>query len=215
MPPRAGAIRVAIVEDHALVRAGLRTSLETAGMVVAAEAADGIEGLSAVTNAHPDVAVVDLGLPGRDGIALARELKALPDGPRVVILTMHELDDEVLAAVAAGAAAYCVKASDPSVVIDAIRTVAAGGAYFDPRIAHVVLRKLGGVDRAPEHSPLTARETDVLRLVADGVGNAEIAERLNIGLGTVKGHIADILEKLAASDRAQAAVTAYRRGLIR
>ena len=208
-------IRVVIVEDHALVRAGLRTSLEMAGIIVAAEAADGIEGLTTVTDARPDVAVIDLGLPGRDGIALAREIKALPDGPRIVILTMHELDDEVLAAVAAGAAAYCVKASDPSVVIDAIRTVAAGGAYFDPRIAHVVLRKLSGADHAPERSPLSARETDVLRLVADGIGNAEIAERLNIGLGTVKGHIADILEKLAASDRAQAAVTAYRRGLIR
>ena len=208
-------IRVAIVEDHALVRAGLRTSLETAGMIVAAEAADGIEGLTAVIDARPDVAVVDLGLPGRDGIALAREIKALPDGPRIVILTMHELDDEVLAAVGAGASGYCVKASDPSIVLDAIRTVAAGGAYFDPRIAHVVLRKLSGTEHAPERSPLSARETDVLRLVADGIGNAEIAERLNIGLGTVKGHIADILEKLAASDRAQAAVTAYRRGLIR
>lgn len=208
------AIRVAIVEDHALVRAGLRTSLETAGMQVVAEAADGIEGLTAVIEAHPDVAVVDLGLPGRDGIALTREIKALANGPRVVILTMHELDDEVLAAVTAGAAAYCVKASDSSVVIDAIRTVAAGGAYFDPRIAHVVLRRLTGAGLAPERSPLTPRETDVLRLVAEGVGNVEIAERLNIGLGTVKSHIADILEKLAASDRAQAAVTAYRRGLI-
>ncbi|MEA2687704.1 MAG: hypothetical protein QOD51_311, partial [Candidatus Eremiobacteraeota bacterium] len=133
---------------------------------------------------------------------------------RVVILTMNELDDEVLAAIAAGAAAYCVKASDPATVVDAIRTVAAGGAYFDPRIAHVVLRKLSGANESPGRSPLSARETEILRLVADGIGNLEIAERLNIGLGTVKGHMADILEKLSASDRAQAAVTAYRRGLI-
>jgi len=207
-------VRVVIVEDHALVRAGLRTSLEAAGIDVVAEAADGIAGFDAIASARPDVAVIDLGLPGKDGISLTRELKALADAPRVVILTMHELDDEVLAALAAGAEGYCVKASDPAVVVDAIRAVAAGGAYFDPRIAHVVLRKLSGIAMQPARSPLTPRETEILRFVADGVGNAEIAERLHVSLGTVKGHVADILEKLAASDRAQAAVTAYRRGLI-
>jgi two-component system, NarL family, response regulator LiaR len=208
------AIRVAIVEDHALVRAGLRTSLEAAGMLVVAEAADGITGLEVVQRERPRVAIVDLGLPGKDGIALTRELKAGADPPGVVVLTMQELDDEVLAALAAGADAYCVKSSDPRVVIDAIRAVAAGGAYFDPRVAHVVLRKLGGTQARPAASPLTPRETEILRLVAEGVGNAEIAQQMHVGLGTVKGHIADILEKLAASDRAQAAVTAYRRGLI-
>jgi DNA-binding NarL/FixJ family response regulator len=208
------AVRVAIVEDHALVRAGLRTSLEAAGIDVVAEASDGVAGLEAVLQSRPDVAVVDLGLPGMDGIALTRALKAHADPPRVVVLTMHELDDEVLAALAAGADAYCVKSSDPAVVIDAVRAVAAGAAYFDPRIAHVVLRRLGGAPARPDESPLTARETEILRLVADGAGNAEIAERLHVGLGTVKGHIADILEKLSASDRAHAAVTAYRRGLI-
>jgi len=207
-------IRVAIVEDHALVRAGLRTSLEAAGMEVVAEASDGVAGLDAVLESRPDVAVIDLGLPGMDGIALTRALKAKPDPPRVVILTMHELDDEVLAALAAGADAYCVKSSDSTVVIDAVRAVAAGAAYFDARIAHVVLRRLGGIPARPGASPLTVRETEILRLVADGAGNAEIAEKLHVGLGTVKGHIADILEKLSASDRAQAAVTAYRRGLI-
>jgi DNA-binding NarL/FixJ family response regulator len=208
------AIRVVLVEDHPLVRAGLRTSLQTAGIDVIAEAPDGVAGLETVTRTHPDVAVIDIGLPGKDGIALTRELKAAPDAPRIVVLTMHELDDEVLAALAAGADAYCVKASDPAVVIDAIRTVAAGGAYFDPRIAHVVLRKLSGTQAQPGTSPLTPRETEILKLIAEGIGNAEIAERLYVSLGTVKGHVADILEKLSASDRAQAAVTAYRRGLI-
>jgi DNA-binding NarL/FixJ family response regulator len=208
------AVRVVIVEDHALVRAGLRTSLEAAGITVAGEASDGIEGLAAVVAAHPDVAVVDLGLPGRDGIALTREIKALVGPPRVVILTMQELGDDVLAAIAAGADAYCVKASDPATVVEAVRTAAAGGAYFDPRIAHVVLRKLSGSNERPERSPLSPRETEIVRLVAEGVGNADIAERLNVGLGTVKGHLRDILEKLSASDRAHAAVTAYRRGLI-
>jgi DNA-binding NarL/FixJ family response regulator len=207
-------VRVAIVEDHGLVRAGLRTSLESADMRVVAEAADGVTALDAIAQAKPDVAVIDLGLPGKDGIALTREVKALTDAPRVVILTMQEMDEEVLAALSAGADAYCVKSSDPGVVIDAIRAVAAGGAYFDPRIAHVVLRRLSGSPNRPESSPLTPRETEILKLIADGIGNAEIGERLHIGLGTVKGHVADILDKLSASDRAQAAVTAYRRGLI-
>ncbi|HEY6234440.1 MAG TPA: response regulator transcription factor, partial [Candidatus Elarobacter sp.] len=96
------AIRVVLVEDHALVRAGLRTSLEGAGIDVIAEASDGIAGLETVIRTRPDVAVIDIGLPGKDGIALTRELKAAPDAPRIVVLTMHELDDEVLAALAAG-----------------------------------------------------------------------------------------------------------------
>src|SRR6202011_3215233 len=96
--------------------------------------------------------------------------------------------------------AYCVKSSDPAIMIEAIRTVAAGGAYFDPQIAHVVLRRCSATATPAASSPLTPRELDVLRLIADGVGNAEIAERLHMGLGTVKGHVRDILEKLSASD---------------
>ena len=206
--------RVAVIEDHALVRAGLRTSLEAAGFAVVGEAPDGVAGLALLLERRPDVAVIDLGLPGKDGIALTRELKTAPDPPRVVILTMQEREDDVLAALAAGADAYCVKSSNPETVIDAVRTAAAGGAYFDPRIAHVVLRRLSGTGAPRASSPLTPRETEILALVAEGVGNAEIATRLHLGLGTVKGHLADILHKLAASDRAQAAVIAFRRGLI-
>lgn len=207
-------IRVAVVEDHALVRTGLRTSLEAAGFAVVGEAADGVSGQAMLAERRPDVALIDLGLPGLDGIALTRALKAAADPPRVVILTMQEREDDVLAALAAGADAYCVKSSNPETVIDAVGTAAAGGAYFDPRIAHVVLRRLSGTAAPPESSPLSPRETEILALVAEGVGNAEIALRLHLGLGTVKGHLADILHKLAASDRAQAAVIAFRRGLI-
>lgn len=128
---------------------------------------------------------------------------------------MHELDEEVLAALSAGADAYCVKSSDTSTVIDAVRIVASGSAYFDPQIAHVVLRRLGAPSPVPSsESPLTPRELDVLRLIAEGLGNIAIGERLHIGIGTVKGHIGDILEKLSASDRTQAAVNALRRGLL-
>lgn len=205
--------RIVLVEDHTLTRAGLRTALANAGIDVVGEAGDGIAGEALVAAEQPDVAIVDIGLPGQDGIALTRAIKA-QSKTRVLVLTMHELDEEVLAALAAGADGYVVKSSDASVTIDAVRTAAAGGAYFDPRIAHVVLRRFSGVATPPSDSPLTPRELDVLRLVADGVGNAEIAERLHLGLGTVKGHVRDILEKLSASDRAHAAVVAFRRGLL-
>ncbi len=209
-------ITVVLVEDHALTRTGLRTALEATGDVrVVGEAGDGVSAEAVIVREQPAVAIVDIGLPSRDGVALTRAIKAAAPQTRDVILTMHELDDEVLAALSAGADAYCVKSSDTSTVIDAVRIVAGGGAYFDPRVAHVVLRRLGApAQPSSVDSPLTPRELDVLRLIADGIGNVEIGERLHIGLGTVKGHIRDILEKLSASDRTQAAVNALRRGYL-
>ncbi|HVA37991.1 MAG TPA: response regulator transcription factor [Candidatus Dormibacteraeota bacterium] len=209
-------VRAVLVEDHALTRVGLRAALAEAGVDVVGEASDGLLGFDEVARARPDVAVVDLGLPGIDGIELTRRIRAAYPQTRVVVLTMHDLDTEVLAALAAGADAYCVKSADPARVIAAVRVAAEGGAYFDPAVAHVVLRQMGrGEPVAPRaESPLTPRETEILRLVSEGVGNAEIAQRLSLGLGTVKGHVRDILEKLSAADRTQAAVVALRRGLI-
>jgi DNA-binding NarL/FixJ family response regulator len=208
--------RVVIVEDHSLTRAGLRRALEEADFEVVAEADDGLRGWQEIERFVPDVAVVDVGLPGIDGIELTRRIRGSYPQTRVVILTMHDLDTEVLAALAAGADAYCVKSGNPNGVITAVKAVADGGAYFDPAVAHIVLRQIGNPAAAVPSalSPLTPRETEVLRLVADGVANAEIAHRLSLGLGTVKGHIRDILEKLSAADRTQAAVLALRRGLI-
>lgn len=210
--------RVAIVEDHALTRAGVKTALSAASDIeVVAEAADGNAGFEEIARTRPDVAVIDIGLPGMDGIELTGRVRADFKEVRVVILTMHDLDSEILAALAAGADAYVVKASDPSNLIVAVRVVAEGGAYFDPHIAHIVLRNFGSqpsAARPPAENPLTPRELEILRLVAEGVGNAEIGRRLYLGLGTVKGHVRDILEKLSAADRTQAAVTALRRGLI-
>jgi DNA-binding NarL/FixJ family response regulator len=206
---------VVIVEDHALTRAGLRTALDACDdLQVVAEAADGLEGLAVIERYQPDVAVLDIGLGGIDGIELTRRVRTAVPRTHVVILTMHDLETEVLAALAAGADAYCVKSSSPEGVVTAVRVAADGGAYFDPKVAGVVMRLLG-TPRAPSAaSPLTPRETEVLRMIAGGSGNGEIAEALHIGLGTVKGHVRDVLEKLAAADRTQAAVVALRRGLI-
>jgi DNA-binding NarL/FixJ family response regulator len=207
---------VVLVEDHALTRAGLRAALVDGGFDVVGEAGDGPRGLEEIRRLKPDVAVIDLGLPGMDGIELTRQLRSIVPQTRIVILTMHDLDTEVLAALAAGADAYCVKSTETGGVITAVRVVAEGGAYFDPAVAHIVLHRVAGpaANAKPGTSPLTPRETEILTLVADGVGNAEIAERLSLGLGTVKGHVRDILEKLSASDRTQAAVVALRRGII-
>jgi len=208
--------RVVLVEDHALTRAGLGAALAEAGFSVVGEAKDGPRGLAEVRRLTPDVAVIDLGLPGMDGIELTRQLRQAVPNTGIVILTMHDLDTEVLAALAAGADAYCVKSTKAEGVVTAVRVVAEGGAYFDPAVAHIALRRVAepAGNATPHPSPLSPRETEILKLVADGVGNAEIAQRLAIGLGTVKGHIRDILEKLSASDRTHAAVVALRRGII-
>jgi two-component system, NarL family, response regulator LiaR len=206
---------VVIVEDHALTRAGLRTALEASCDVVG-EAADGPIGLETILRERPTVAVIDIGLPGFDGIELTRRVRESGVATHVVIVTMVDAPDEVLAALAAGADAYCVKTSEPERIVNAVHVTAQGGAYFDPQIAQIVLSRFAPHERSGEtrESPLTPRETDVLRLIAEGRGNNEIAERLYIGYGTVKGHIRDILEKLSAADRTQAAVTALRKGYI-
>jgi DNA-binding NarL/FixJ family response regulator len=216
--PAGGVARtVVLVEDHALTRAGLRTALDASGdLVVVAEAGDGPSGLDAIVAHRPDVAVIDLGLPGIDGIELTRRARLASPQTRIAILTVQDLETEIHAALAAGADAYSLKTSPPDRIVAAIRVAAEGGAYFDPQIANVVMGRLGTSRPAGEtaDSPLSPRETDILRMIAEGRGNAEIATALFIGLGTVKGHIRDILEKLAAADRTQAAVTALRRGLI-
>jgi two-component system, NarL family, response regulator LiaR len=202
------------VEDHALTRAGLRTALGSTFEIVG-EAADGVAGWSLIERERPDAAVIDIGLPGMDGVELTRRVRERLPQTRVVIVTMIDAEREVLAALAAGADAYVLKTSDPDRIRAAVEIACEGGAYFDPQIANLVLAKFSGArEVSAGATPLSARETEILRLIADGSGNAEIAEQLHIGLGTVKGHVRDILEKLSASDRTQAAVVALRRGYI-
>src|SRR5271166_3216626 len=176
--------KVLIVEDHALTRTGLRTALDcNASLEVVGEAADGEAGLEAALRLKPDVAVVDIGLPGLDGIELTRRIRRDLPKTKVLILSMHDMEGEDVAALAAGADAYCLKSASPDRIVEAVKTAAAGGAYFDPGIAHVVLRAFGHPDLAAPHSgsPLSPRETQILQLIAGGTSNAEIAQQLSIG----------------------------------
>ncbi|GBF08248.1 LuxR family two component transcriptional regulator [Deinococcus aerius] len=156
------------------------------------------------------MAALDIGLPGMDGIRAAAEIAGRWPEVRIVMLTAHDLRDEVFAALAPGADAYCLKNAAPELLFLAIRA-AAGSAYLDPQVAHHVL---GGIRVPHATSPLTPRETEVLRLIADGQGNRKIAQPPGISVSTVKLHVQDILVKLRAADRTQVAVQALRRGLL-
>jgi two-component system, NarL family, response regulator LiaR len=205
--------RVFLVEDHAFTRDGLRVAIgRETELKVIGEARSGEEALEALETIQADVVVMDIGLPGIDGIEACRRLKQSQPNMRVVMLTAHQLEAQVLAALASGAEAYCLKSTDPAGLILAIRAAVLGSAYLDPQIAHVVLGRITVPD--PEGSVLSPRELEVLRLIADGLGNKQIADRLEISLSTVKTHIEDILARLKVSDRTQAAVKALRQGLL-
>ena len=204
---------VFLVEDHAFTRDGLRAALQRdPELRVVGEARSGEEALELYPRDLADVVVMDIGLPGIDGIEATRRLRGAHPNVRVVMLTVHQLDSEVLAALASGANAYCLKTTDPNSLLLAVRAVALGGAYLDPQIAHVVLGRV--LPDSSGESPLSPRELEVLRLIADGLNNKQIAAQLEISLSTVKTHVQEILERLAVSDRTQAAVKALRRGLI-
>lgn len=202
-----------LVEDHAFSRDGLRVAIERhQGLHVIGEARSGEEALEMLEDIKADVVVLDIGLPGMDGIETCRRIKQQFADTRVVMLTAHRLENQVLAALASGAEGYCLKSTDPAGVILAIQSAILGSAYLDPQIAHVVLGKINLP--SPEGSVLSPRELEVLGLIAKGLSNKEIADQLEISLSTVKTHIEDILKRLKVSDRTQAAVIAVRQGLV-
>lgn len=204
--------RVFIVEDHAFTRDGLRVAVgREPDLQVVGEARSAEEGMERLEHTPTDVVLMDIGLPGMDGIEATRRVKER-FGVRVVVLTVHQLEAEVLAAITAGADAYCLKSTDPASLLLAIRAAAMGSTYLDPQIAHIVL---GHLNMPSENqAQLSPRELEVLRLIADGLSNKEIAQRLGVSLSTVKTHVEELLQKLSVSDRTQAAVKALRQGLL-
>lgn len=226
-------IRVVLIEDHDLTRMGMKIALQQQGeLVFVGEAATGSEGVSLVNSQHPDVAIVDLGLPDIDGVEVTRQIKAAAteagQATKVLILTLTDNQETVLAAFAAGADSYCIKDISSENLVQALKLTAEGNSWIDPAIASIVLQQVRRreatveIDAAEadykqvlQATPLTERELEVLSEIVNGNSNAEIATKLYITVGTVKTHVRNILNKLCADDRTQAAVRALRAGLVK
>jgi DNA-binding NarL/FixJ family response regulator len=197
---------VVVVDDHPMVREGLRFALERAGVVVVGEAADGREALAVVATADPDVVVMDLAMPELDGVAATERLVASGTRAQVLVLTMSEEDASVLAAMRAGARGYLVKGVAADQVVSAVEALAAGHAVFGPTLA---ARMLDFLDRRPPEDRfphLSTREREVLGHLADGLSNRQIAERLVISPVTVRNHVTSILAKLHVTNRREAMI---------
>ncbi len=234
-------IRVVLIEDHDVVRIGLRTTLESQeGIEVVGEAANGVQGMKLLETLQPDIGVIDIGLPGIDGIEVTRrfrQFQAAHEGvtTKVLMLTMQGNEDSVLAAFAAGADSYCMKDTGMERMVEAIQATHDGNAWIDPGIASIVLRHMrNGIPQPVDASdrkieiraidseletilqnyPLSLREQEILELMVNGCSNPMIAKRLHITVGTVKTHVRNILGKLYANDRTDAAVKALRAGII-
>jgi DNA-binding NarL/FixJ family response regulator len=215
---------VLIADDQELVRAGLRSVLEhQQGIEVAGEAADGRAAVDRARRLHPDVVLMDVRMPVMDGIAATRELTgvALEGGPRVLMLTTFDLDEYVFEAIRAGASGFLLKDATPARLANAIRAVADGDALFAPAVTRRLVERFASAparagDRAAALlAELTAREREVLELVARGLSNGEIAQLLVLSLPTVKTHVGRVLMKLDLRDRVQAVVFAYEAGIVR
>jgi DNA-binding NarL/FixJ family response regulator len=215
-------ITVELVDDQALVRAGFRALLNAEPDVrVIGEAADGDDAVALARRARPDVVLMDVRMPRRDGLSATAELTADPalTGTRVIVLTTFELDEYVFGALRAGAAGFLLKDIEPADLVDAVRVVAAGDALLAPRHTRRLIEAFVARDRDPAPdaarlADLTPREREVLTLVGQGLSNAEIAERLTLSPLTAKTHVARLFGKLDARDRAQLVVAAYETGLV-
>ncbi len=211
-------ITVLLVDDHEMVRRGVRDFLETQGdITVVAEAGSGEEAVRLAAEHAPDVALMDLIMPGMDGVEATRRLTARSPRTNVVMLTSYHDDEHIFPAIRAGALSYVLKEVGPEELADAVRKAAAGEAVLHPRVAARVVRELHGARRDEPNAfrELSDRELEVLKLIADGLSNAEIAGRLYVSEKTVKSHVSNILGKLHLADRTQAAVYAWRQGVVR
>jgi len=211
-------IRILIADDHAILRAGIRALLQLhADFLIVGEAADGQEALAQVQALKPDVILMDIGMPGMDGLAATHEITRACPQCRVLILTQHENREYVLPALKAGAAGYVLKRAPDDSLIQAIRQVYAGGSYLDPRVSDVVMndvrRQASGAPADP-YDALTEREREVLVLLAQGKTYQEVANTLFISIKTVEFHRANLMRKLGLSNRAELTRFAVQRDLI-
>ena len=214
-------IRVLIADDQALVRSGFRMILESRDdLAVVGEAGDGEQAIRLVEQTRPDVVLMDVRMPGLDGVAATARLTARPDAPKVIILTTYDLEEPLYAALRAGASGFLLKDVRPADLVEAIRVVAGGDALLAPTATRRLLDRFLVTDVTPDAPAgsldrLTEREREVLTLIARGASNAEIAERLVVSETTVKTHVSAILRKLEVRDRVRAVVLAYDLGLVR
>ena len=214
-------VRVVLVDDEAMVRVGLRMVLTAeADIEVVGEAADGGSAVGVVEATEPDVVLMDVRMPDVDGIEGARRVLARCPGVKVVVLTTFDEDEYVEAALRAGVSGFLLKVAPPERLIDAVRTVAAGGGLLDPGVTRRVIESFAAAPplrtrRAETLEALTERERDVLRLIGRGLSNSEIAAELYLGETTVKTHVSNVLAKLGLRDRVQAVVAAYETGHVR
>ncbi|MBA2294914.1 MAG: response regulator transcription factor [Actinobacteria bacterium] len=213
-------IRVLLADDQRLVRSGFRMILRAdPGLDVVGEAGDGVEAIAAAKDLAPDVVLMDVRMPRTDGIEATRQISLFSDAPRVLVLTTFDLDEYVFAALRAGASGFLLKDAPEAQLLAAIRIVADGGSLFAPAVTRRLIERFANLGE-PARPPalievLTAREVEVLRLLARGRSNAEIAADLFVSEHTVKTHVAHVLAKLGLRDRIQAVIVAYECGLVR
>jgi DNA-binding NarL/FixJ family response regulator len=211
-------IRVLLADDQQLVRAGLRTILEAEDDIeVCTEVADGLLAVNAARDQHPDVVLMDIRMPNLDGLEATRRIAARGDTPRIVILTTFDLDEYVFEALRGGASGFLLKDTTADELVRAVRLAVAGDALLAPSVTRRLIERFANRASAPPTQALetlTGRELEVLLLVARGLSNTEVAERLFLGETTVKTHVAHVLDKLELRDRVQAVVLAYESGLV-
>lgn len=222
-------IRILIAEDHLLTRNGLVYTLEKSGnFEIVGEADNGEKARTLALSKQPDIVLMDIGMPVLDGITATQRIKEESPGIKVIILTSYQKEEQVLASLAGGADAYCLKDTPIDLLVRVISIVHEGGIWLDPAIAQIVMQALpnssdksssqvnpsGGKERKRYNANLTERELDVLREIVEGKNNKEIAEALEISLYTVKAHVCNIIQKLAVDDRTQAAIKALKEELV-
>jgi two-component system, NarL family, response regulator NreC len=211
-------LRVLLADDHGIVRRGLRSLLEEAGVTVVAEAADGLEAVRLCDEHHPDMLILDIGMPKLNGIEVAARAHKLARPPAVIILSMHADESYILRALAAGARAYLLKDATDEDLLPAVRVVASGKPYFSPAVAAVLvedyMRRLQTRGLSDSYDLLTDREKEVLQLLAEGRSNKEVATLLDLGLSTVETHRANLMQKLNLHSTAEIVLYAVRKGII-